>query len=411
MAVTVSIGTRAHLRVQRRIVRVLAAGQVLSGVGTGAAVSTGALLVANVTGSSSWSGMASTANTLGAALAAVPLAALAQHRGRRPSLAGGAVIAAAGAALVVVGAGLGAPLLVIASMVVMGTGTALSFQARFAATDLATDASRGRDLSLVVWATTIGAVAGPNLTTLSGALARTFGLPDLTGGFVIAAVAQLAGATVYYTGLRPDPLAVVRTSDVCGAGPTSRLRGGVWRLLASNGIARRAVLAVAGSHAVMVALMSMTPVHLTEHGGSLTSVGVTISLHIAGMFALSPVFGFLVDRLGGTRVVLVGQVLLLLALATAALGAHRSSLVTVSLVLLGLGWSAATVAGSTLLSGSVEPSRRTKVQGTSDLLMNLAGAAGGALAGPILAGVGFEGLAAVLVAVVAAVVTSQLRRR
>ncbi|MCG7284759.1 MFS transporter [Cellulomonas sp. ACRRI] len=390
--------------------RILATGQVLSGVGTGAAVSTGALLVSSVTGSSAWSGMASTANTLGAALAAVPLAVLAQRHGRRPSLTGGAVAAAAGAALVVLGAGSRAAWLVVAAMIVMGTGTALSFQARFAATDLSTDTTRGKDLSLVVWATTVGAVAGPNLTTVSDTFARSLGLPELTGGFVIAAIAQLAGALVYFAGLRPDPLVVACTAQAGVAEPGNQLRGGAWRVLASNVAARRAVLAVAGSHAVMVALMSMAPVHLTDHGGSLTSVGVTISLHVAGMFALSPVFGALVDRLGATRVILIGQGLLLLALATAFFSADRQSLVTFSLLFLGLGWSAATVAGSTRLSEAVELSRRTKVQGTSDLLMNLAGAVGGAAAGPILAQVGFDGLAGVLVIVVLGVVAGQLRR-
>lgn len=394
---------------QRRVVQVLAAGQILAGIGLGAAMSLGALLVTDVTGSSAWSGMAATTNTLGAALLAVPLAALAQRRGRRVSLSAGAAIAALGAVGVTASAVAGSAPALLASMVVMGTGTALNFQARFAATDLAADATRGRDLSLVVWSTTIGAVVGPNLGEPSDALGHALGLPDLTGGFIIAAAAQLLGALVYFVGLRPDPLLLaMAASGTTQHAVTRRHAGGGLAALRGNRAARRAVVAVALSHAVMVALMGMTPVHLVEHGASLTVVGVTISLHVAGMYALSPVFGVLVDRLGGRAVVLLGQGLLAGSLTAAVLSSENHTLVTVSLILLGLGWSAATVAGATLVSDAVEPTQRARVQGVSDLLMNLAGAAGGAIAGPILAGIGFSGLAGALMVLVAVVVANQM---
>ncbi|WP_432543943.1 MFS transporter [Kineococcus sp. SYSU DK002] len=398
-----------HRDLQRRVVRVLAAGQVLGGLGTGATLSLGALLITDVSGSPAWSGMAATASTLGAAALAVPLARLAQARGRRTSLSTGALLAVLGGGTVVAAAALGSFPMLLVGLLLMGSGQALNLQARFAATDLATASTRGRDLSLVVWSTTLGAVTGPNLFEPGEHVGRALGLPPLTGGFVISAAAQALGAVVFLTGLRPDPLltataaAAAETPD----GPSAARPAGGTALLRTSAAARRAVLTVAASHATMVALMAMTPVHLTGHGASLSVVGLTISLHVAGMYALSPLFGALSDRFGARTVVLAGQALYLAALLTALVGAADTTLVTVSLVLLGLGWSASVVAGSTLVSTAVAPAQRPRLQGVSDSLMNCAGAAGGALSGPVLARVGFDGLAAALLVLVLVVTLAQ----
>lgn len=403
--------TTAHRRaLQRRVVRVLALGQVLGGVGVGATLALGALLVTEVSGSPAWSGMAATMNTLGAALLAVPLARLARARGRRISLSTGAVTAMAGASVTIGAAVLSSFPLLLVGLALLGAGSALNLQSRFAATDLAPDETRARDLSLVVWSTTIGAVLGPNLFVPGEALGRALGLPELTGGFVIALVAQAAGALVYLTGLRPDPLLLaVADGEAAGAGRPSPAGG--LAVLRSSPSARRAVLTVALSHTVMVALMSMTPVHLTGQGASLSLVGLTISLHVAGMYALAPVFGWLADRLGRRPVVLLGQVASTAALVLSWLASASPVLVTVSLVLLGLGWSASTVAGSALVAEAVPPPERPQLQGVSDLFMNLAGAAGGALAGPVLALVGFDGLSAALLVLVGLVVLAHRGRR
>ncbi|WP_432521037.1 MFS transporter [Kineococcus sp. SYSU DK006] len=414
---------------QRRVVRVLAAGQVLGGLGTGATLSLGALLITDVAGSSAWSGMAATMSTLGAAALAVPLALLAQARGRRTSLSTGALIAVAGAGAVVAAAVAGSLPALLVGVLLLGSGQALNLQARFAATDLAAPQTRGRDLSTVVWSTTLGAVAGPNLFEPGEAVGRALDLPALTGGFLIAALAQVLSAVVYLLGLRPDPLRLAGAPPAAPATPTGAATtepspggpgkvaprvpagDGALSALRASPAARRAVLTVAGSHAVMVALMSMTPVHLSEHGASLSVVGLTISLHVAGMYALSPIFGSLSDRFGARAIVLAGQALFLGALALSLLGADDTALVTAALVLLGLGWSASTVAGSTLVAGAVPPAQRPRLQGASDALMSLAGAAGGAVAGPVLARVGFDGLAAALLVLVAAVTLLQRQER
>lgn len=395
---------------QKKVVGVLVGGQILGGVGMGATLSLGALLAAQLSGSSAWSGMAATGSTLGAALIAVPLARLAQARGRRVSLSTGALIAGTGAVLAITSAAVGAFPLLLLALMLLGVGSATNLQARFAATDLAGTGSRARDLSIVVWSTTLGAVLGPNLFDPGEAVGAFLGLPPLTGAFAFSVTAQLLAALVYTVGLRPDPLLTALALRKIPA-DAPRPQGGL-AILRSNPVARYAVATVALSHATMVALMSMTPVHLREHGASLTIVGLTISLHVAGMYALSPVFGWLADRIGRRSTILLGQAMLLASLLLAWGAADSRPAVTVSLILLGLGWSASVVAGSAVVADSVAVPERPAIQGTSDLGMNAAGALGGALAGPVLAAVGYSGLGLAAVTLVAVVVLwslSQLR--
>lgn len=394
---------------QRRVVLALSAGQILGGIGTGATLSLGSLLIVQVSGTEAWSGFAATAGTLGAALFAIPLARLALARGRRYSLTAGAIVAVLGGLVVIGAAAVSSLPAVLAGLLLMGAAAALNLQARFAATDLATDTTRGRDLSLVVWSTTFGVVLGPNLFDPGELLGTWLGLPALTGGFAISVAAQILGILVYLTALRPDPLLTALAATTNAPADALHPRRGGMRLLRTNPGARRAVVTIALSHAVMVSVMSMTPVHMTSHGSAFTFVGLTISLHLAGMYALAPVFGWLTDRWSERIVMLLGQVLLAAALIAGLLAAHNMTGVTVSLILLGLGWSAATVAGSTQVTRSVAPQNRPQLQGTSDTVMNLAGALGGAIAGPILGIIAFQGLSAIMLAPVLITVILQLR--
>src|SRR6478609_6965962 len=192
--------------VQRRTVWVLSIGQVLGGIAFGATLSLGAVLAADVSGDDSFSGLAAASVTPGTALIAVPLAAFARRFGRRFSLALGMAIALIGVALVVTAVGIGSFPLLLAAFLLIGGGQAANLQSRFAAADLATDTSRGRDLSIVVWATTIGAVLGPNLTGPGEALGDALGMPPLTGPYVFTILGQTLGILLYVTALRPDPL-------------------------------------------------------------------------------------------------------------------------------------------------------------------------------------------------------------
>jgi len=233
----------------------------------------------------------------------------------------------------------------------------------------------------------VGAVVGPNLFGPGVPIAQALGMPELTGSFVIAIIAQLLAASLYLFALVPDPLVLARSRAVAAAvaADTGVLRGRSTLVFA--------IATLALSHATMVSVMAMTPVHLVHHGASLVVVGFTISLHVAGMYALSPVFGWASDRLGRIPTILLGQLLFAASIVTTALGESSNTAVTIGLVLLGLGWSASTVSASALVSDLASGAQRLRIQGRSDLSMSIAGAAGGALAGPVLALIGYAGLA------------------
>lgn len=390
-------------RVQRRTVAVLSLGQVLGGLAFGATLSLGAVLAAELSGDEAFSGLAAAAVTLGTAATAVPLAMVARRRGRRLSLTLGMGVALIGVVLVVAAVALSAFTLLLAAFLIIGAGQAANLQSRFAAADLATDASRGRDLSIVVWATTIGAVLGPNLTGPGQIVGDALGMPPLTGPYLFTVVAQVLAIGLYLVAMRPDPLLLAQRV-VAAAEPGSRPIAREDRPVA----ARYAIFAVAAAHGTMVSVMAMTPVHLVHltHGASeaatLSIIGLTISLHIAGMYALSPVFGILSDRVGRVPTILIGQLLLAAALLTASFGQQSTVAVTIALILLGLGWSASTVSGSTLLTEASSEERRTRRQGISDFTMSIVGAGGAIAAGAVLGWIGYGGLALVVMVFVAA---------
>lgn len=378
---------------QKRTVRVLGAGQMLGGFGLGSTLSIGALLAEELSGSAAWSGAAATFSTLGSAVLAVPLANLAYRLGRRRALAAGAALAITGALLVILSAALRFFPLELVALFLLGAGSAASLQARFAATDIpVTNRKTGRDLSLVVWATTVGAVIGPNLFGPGEWVGRLLGLPQLTGPFLFTVLAQTLATSVFWFGLRPDPLLVAKEISELPARRVNPKTKQALDVIRQYPIAGLAILSIALSHMVMVAIMSMTPVHLHGGGHGLAEVGFTISLHIAGMYAFSPVFGWLADRIGPRPVIAIGVAVLISAVLWAGLGASNYGSVILGLFLLGLGWSANTVAGSALLASALPIEAKTQVQGFSDSLMSYSGALGGAVAGSLLTLFGFTGL-------------------
>ena len=376
--------------IQRKTIRVLALGQVLGGFGLGSVLSIGSLLARDLSGSEAWAGSAATFSTLGAAIWAIPLSRLAYARGRRVSLASGAALAITGAMTVIESANLRLFPLLLLGIFLLGAGSATSLQARFAATDIPMPGKTGRSIGLVVWATTIGAVTGPNLFGPGDQLGEALGLPPMTGPFLFTVAAQIGSTLVFWFGLRPDPLLYAQKLETKTKNKIS-LKSAL-QTLKENPVPRFAIFAVALSHMVMVSVMSMTPVHMQDMGYDLVVVGFTISLHIAGMYALSPVMGILADKIGKVQLILLGQFMYLLAIAFAGFGDMDRVQVTIGLTLLGLGWSASTVAGSALLASSVPANEKTNVQGVSDSTMNLSGAIGGGIAGSILSLVAFNGL-------------------
>ena len=412
----VALTAAEQATVQRRTVLVLSFGQVLGGIAFGATVSLGALLAADISGSDALSGLATASVTLGAAVCAIPLARLAARVGRRRALTLGNLFALIGISIVILAASLRVFPLLLAGILMIGAGNAGNLQSRFAATDLAAPQHRGRDLSIVVWSTTIGGVAGPLLLGPGEIVGQAIGMPPQTGSYLFSFVAQCAALALYLIALRPDPLLAAQRLAKAAAAATGTL------IADRPVVARYAIFAVAGSHVVMASVMAMTPVHLSHmahgaHGMAPTPadvsalVGITIALHVGGMYALSPVFGVLADRWGRLRVVLLGQVLLAGALAFAIFTGTEQWGVIAALILLGLGWSAATVAGAALLTEASAPDIRTRRQGRSDSLMSLSAAAGSILAGVVLSNFQYAGLGvAASVLVLAIVVLSPLGR-
>jgi MFS family permease len=390
--------------IQRRTIKVLALGQVLGGFGLGSVLSIGSLLAKDLSGSEAWAGSAATFSTLGSAIWAIPLARLAYGRGRRVSLATGAGFAITGAIAVINAAGLRSFPLLLIGIFLLGAGSATSLQARFAATDIPSAGKTGRSIGLVVWATTVGAVTGPNLFGPGEELGRALGLASLAGPFLFTVAAQTLSTLIFWFGLKPDPLKYAQQiqKDAGKAKHKISFKSAVETLKAYP-VARFAVMAIALSHMVMVSVMAMTPVHLQHMGYDIVVVGFTISLHIAGMYALSPLMGYLADKFGKLQTIFLGQILFVSALLFAGLGHADRLMVTIGLTLLGLGWSAATVAGSALLSATLPADEKTNVQGLSDSVMNLSGAFGGAIAGVLLASFQFEGLNAIALIPVAVI--------
>ncbi|GAB2554619.1 MFS transporter [Kribbella endophytica] len=373
---------------QRTTLRVLVISNVVGGVAVASGFAVSGLLAENISGSTSMAGLVATSTTLGAAILAVPLAGLARSHGRRVSLATGYLIATVGAALSIVAAQVDSLLLLLLAGCLFGSGSAANLQSRYAATDAADPKYLARSLSVVVWATTIGVVVGPNLTGLGGWLGESVGVLALAGPYLFSVIAFALSLSTVWFGLRRLQQSTPRTKVERQPLATT------FRRVVAIPHARLGLLAIATAHSVMVGVMSMTSVHLRHHGASLTVVGFVISGHVAGMYALSPVMGWLADRLGRIPTIGIGLAVLAVAMTVAAVAPDEAhGLTALALVLLGLGWSACLVAGSTLLSNSVPTDIRTSAQGLSDLTMGAFASIAGTAAGPVLAGLGFHWLA------------------
>jgi MFS family permease len=392
--------------VQRRVLAVLVVAQVLGGVGVATGIALSSLAAAQLAGSDIVGGAALTCMVVGTAATALPISRLAARSGRRPALLLGFGLAAVGAVIAAAAIAVGNWPVLLAGLVAFGAATAAGLAARFAATDLAQPHRRARALAVVVWAATVGVVAGPNLAAPVQDLAAASGLVPASGPFVLAAVAFVLAALTVGVGLRPDPMILARADAALQdrAGPATPDRA-AWRVLVEHRAAVLAASAIALAQMVMVGLMSLTPVHMDHGGASLRLVGLVISLHVAGMYILSPVFGVLADRWGRLPVLAVGAALLVTAGIVAGPAAATDAIrLTVGLVALGLGWSAALIAGSALLTDAVPLDERARAQGLSDFVMNVAGALGGILAGVVVATTSFTVLGLAVAATAAPLV-------
>lgn len=371
---------------QRRTLTVLVAAQILSGAGLAAGVTSGALLAQEMLGSTGLAGLPSALGTAGSAIAAIVVGRISQARGRRPGLAAGYLAGAVGSAGVIAAAVLDSPVLLFLALFVYGAGAATSLLARYAGADLAAPAHRARAVSIVLVATTIGGLVGPNLAAPTGDLARALGVPYLAGPFLLAGAVYGIAALVLLIWLRPDPLLLAR--DVAADRPA-----------ADDGVQRRSGVLVGGlimvvTQLVMLGVMTMTPVHMHDHGHGAAASGFVIAMHFGAMYLPSPLTGWLVDRYGRLAMAVASLVTLLAAGIVAATAPYDSVVVlAVALVLLGLGWNFGLVTGTAILTDSVPLATRAKTQGMVDVAISVAGASGGMVSGLVVAASSFPVLA------------------
>ncbi|MFI8089542.1 MFS transporter [Streptomyces sp. NPDC086080] len=400
MTSTARTGTTASpsdpAQVQPRTLRVLVTSQILSGAGLAAGVTVGALLAQDMLGSTSLAGLPSALFTAGSALAAIAVGRISQARGRRPGLAAGYLTGAIGSAGVIIAAVLDNPVLLFVALFVYGAGTATNLQARYAGADLAAPGHRARAVSTVLVATTLGGIAGPNLAAPTGTLAEHLGVPGLAGPFILSGTAYALAALVLTVWLRPDPLLLARTlaaaRDAEAAAGRSGTDAGGTRTRRGDVVLGALVMIL--TQLVMVAVMTMTPVHMDDHGHGTAASGLVIAIHIGAMYLPSPLTGWLVDRYGPMKVAAsAGLTLLASGVLAAAAPGESVALLALALALLGLGWNFGLVAGTAIITETVPLATRARTQGLVDVSIAVAGATGGMASGLMVSAAGYPALA------------------
>lgn len=371
----------------KRTLIIISISQIFGGAGLAAGVTVGALLAQQMLGTEAFAGVPSGLFTLGSAGAALIVGRLSQRYGRRTGLTAGFMIGGLGAIGVITAAIINSVFLLFASLLIYGAGTATNLQARYAGTDLANNKQRATAISITMVFTTFGAVAGPNLVNVMGNFALSIGVPSLAGPFILSAAAFILAGLVLFIMLRPDPLVIARAIEASKQ-ESNRIgySADAKQIENKRGIMVGATIMVL-TQIVMVAIMTMTPVHMRHHGHDLGEIGLVIGFHIAAMYLPSLVTGVLVDKFGRTSMAIAsGATLLLAGLISAIAPGDSMILLVIALSLLGLGWNFGLISGTALIVDSTDTSNRAKTQGTVDVLIALSGASGGALSGMIVAG-------------------------
>ena len=383
----------------------------LGSTGHIAASTVASIVGQDLLGSAALSGAPGATVVFGAAMGAIALSWVMSKRGRRNGLTVGYITALVGA--VVAGTAVvirSFPLLLLGTFLI-GFGNSSTNLSRYAAADLVPSNRRAVAIGLVVWGSTVGGLVGPTLVPLAGAIAPALGLPTLAGPYLIPIIFVSLAAAVSWFYLRPDPFAIAHESTIHkpaeGDAPPLSVRE-----VFSQPAVVAAMAALIAGQATMVLIMTMTPLHLTAHNHGLGTVGLVISGHVAGMYALAPISGRITQRFGALRTIFLGTGVLVAAALIAALAPpDRDELLFIALFLLGWGWNLGFVAGSALLTSSVSVAQRTRVQGIADAVIWTTSAAASLGSGAVVAAAGFSTLGFLGVALVLAPVWLLLNRR
>ncbi|WP_342601093.1 MFS transporter [Psychrobacillus sp. FSL H8-0483] len=377
----------------KRVLFVVSLSQIFGGAGLAAGVTVGALMAQQMLGTDAYAGVPAALFTLGSAGAALIVGKVSQRYGRRTGLSTGFIVGGLGAIGVVIAAMMNSVILLFASLLIYGAGTATNLQARYAGTDLANKKQRATAISTTMVMTTFGAVAGPNLVEVMGEFASLIGVPSLAGPFILSATAFILAGLILFIMLRPDPLDIAnRIAAYKQEYEHVNQTDSVDKAINRRGLMVGATVMVL-TQIVMVAIMTMTPVHMKHHGHDLAEVGIVIGFHIGAMYLPSLITGVLVDKVGRTAMSIASGITLLFAGLLAAFAPSDSMiLLVIALSLLGLGWNFGLISGTAQIVDSTEPSTRAKTQGTLDVFIALAGASGGALSGMVVANTSYATL-------------------
>ncbi|PEY77072.1 MFS transporter [Bacillus cereus] len=380
-------------KLYKRTLIIVSISQMFGGAGLAAGITVGALLAQQMLGTDAFAGLPTAMFTLGSALAAFIVGKLSQRYGRRIGLATGFIVGGFGAIGVVMAALTNSIILLLISLLIYGAGTATNLQARYAGTDLADKKQRATAVSITMVMTTFGAVAGPNLVGVMGSFAHSIGVPKLAGPFILSAAAFILAGLVLFVMLRPDPLIIANIIERYKQEHTYKGQPIIEEVKENKrGITVGAIVMIL-TQIVMVAIMTMTPVHMGHHGHGLSAVGLVIGFHVGAMYLPSLVTGMLIDKIGRTTMSIAGGVILLAAGVIAAIAPSDSLLLLiVALSLLGLGWNLGLISGTAQIVDSTTPSTRAKTQGKIDVFIALAGASGGAMSGVVVANSSYAAL-------------------
>ena len=381
-------GTR--LATQKRTLTVLIASSIFARAAMTLGFAVAVLLIKDMLGGERWAGLSTVAITVGTAVSAKMLSSYMNKKGSRPGIALGYAAATVGGGVAMVGAHISSITLFLIGLVGVGIGSGASNLSRYAAADLATPEDKAKAISLIVFAATLGAVGGPTLVGLADDAGQSLGLNENVGPYALTVLFFAIGGAIVSAFLRPDPLVLIGGLD-SATSPKRASFSESLQIMVSRPLARLALVSLVISQAVMVGVMAMTPLHMDEHGHDVGVIGLVLSAHTAGMFAFAPLAGWAADRFGKVPSIAIGGLILILATTMTALAGEAPKLLMFpGLYLLGLGWSFGMVAGSALLTESVEIEDRVSVQGAADLMASIVSGVAALGSGFVLSMTGFH---------------------